>query len=110
MIWSKKLGQCRNFLPYFSKEERMKYAVIATGDALHINYYEGLHDRVLSEDVLLEDPNRHVPEYFEDNNNLQPNNSEVVEVNHLSNDNIENFAMEAEAKLKDTFEYLKGLI
>lgn len=48
ILWSNQLSESRNFLPYFNSEERQKYAVIATGSALDISYYEGLHDSSLA--------------------------------------------------------------
>ena len=42
-LWAEKLASCVNFAPVFSKEERQKYAKIALGTSLPLNYYECLH-------------------------------------------------------------------
>ena len=43
-IWVNNPDHARNFLPIFSKYERQKYATIAYGESLPIEFYEGLHD------------------------------------------------------------------
>ena len=42
-LWVEKLASCVNFAPVFNKEERQKYAKIALGTSLPLNYYECLH-------------------------------------------------------------------
>ena len=48
ILWAHKLADAINFLPVFSKEQRQLYAQIAIGMSLPLEYYEGLHDQVLS--------------------------------------------------------------
>ena len=55
LIWANLRVQSQNFLPYFSKEERQKYAYIAYGQSLPLDFYEGLHDRVMPRDQILPD-------------------------------------------------------
>ena len=44
LVWANKRYQSQNFLPYFSKEERQKFAQIACGTSLPLEYYEGIHE------------------------------------------------------------------
>lgn len=48
ILWVNKLSVAVNFLPVFSKEQRMMYAEIAIGATFPLHFYEGLHDKVLS--------------------------------------------------------------
>ena len=47
IIWASKLSESSNFLPYFNPTEKQKCAIIATGSSLSLDFYEGLHDRVM---------------------------------------------------------------
>ena len=98
-------------LPYFSKEDRMKYALIATGEALHVDYYEGLHDRVLQSSTLNGDTT-HLSQSPDHIHTETPEPcSEVIETSYsLSTDDMKSQIVEAESKLKNTFEYLKSLL
>ena len=48
VLWANKIAHSSNFLPVFSKEQRMKFAKIAIGDTMSLHHYEGLHDRVIT--------------------------------------------------------------
>ena len=48
ILWAHKLADAVNFLPVLSKEQRQLYAEIAIGMSLSLQYYEGLHDQILS--------------------------------------------------------------
>ena len=48
ILWVNKLSVAVNFLPVFSKEQRMMYAEIAIGATFPLHFYEGLHDQVIS--------------------------------------------------------------
>jgi hypothetical protein len=48
VLWANKIAHSANFLPVFSKEQRMKFAKIAIGDTMSLHHYEGLHDRVIT--------------------------------------------------------------
>ena len=43
VLWALQKGTGHNFLPVFEKEKRKKFALIAIGEALPDDYYEGLH-------------------------------------------------------------------
>ena len=43
VLWSENVSDSVNFIPYFSKEERQRFARIAMGTALPLSYYENLH-------------------------------------------------------------------
>lgn len=47
IIWASKLSESSHFLPYFDRIEKQKCAIIATGSSLPLDFYEGIHDRVL---------------------------------------------------------------
>ena len=46
ILWTSSLESSSNFLPYLDVLERKKYAEIAIGSTLSIDFYEGIHDRV----------------------------------------------------------------
>jgi hypothetical protein len=48
ILWAHKLADGVNFLPVFSKEQRQLYAQIAIEMSLPLQYYEGVHDQVLT--------------------------------------------------------------
>ena len=43
LIWAKLRINSRNFLPYFSKEDRQMFAKIAYGESLPLAYYQGFY-------------------------------------------------------------------
>ena len=45
VLWYNKVDTCPNFLPFFSPSERMHAGTVATGRALPLHMYEGVHDR-----------------------------------------------------------------
>ena len=47
-IWINNAHNARNFLPLLDKYERQKYAKIAYGESLPIEFYKGLHDSCFS--------------------------------------------------------------
>ena len=47
ILWANGRSNCGNFLPIFNKEERQKYANIALGECMPLEFYEGLHDRIM---------------------------------------------------------------
>ena len=48
VLWANKVAHGSNFLPVFSAEQRMEFAKIAIGETMPLEYYEGLHDRVIA--------------------------------------------------------------
>ncbi len=48
VLWANKVAHGSNFLPVFSAEQRMEFAKIAIGETMPLEYYEGLHDRVVA--------------------------------------------------------------
>ena len=47
VLWANGLSNNGNFLPIFNKAERQRFANIALGETMPIEFYEGLHERVL---------------------------------------------------------------
>ena len=113
IIWSNHMSKSRNFLPYhLSKEEKRQFAVIATGSALDIDFYEGLHDRAFEDTCSNQIPinnNGLLPNTSQDQN-LQPSSSKNVK-EACSDSMIEDSLIaEAKEKLKNSFHYLNGLL
>ena len=47
LLWVSNIESTSNFLPFLDANERRKYAEIAIGGSLSIDFYEGIHDRLI---------------------------------------------------------------
>lgn len=54
LLWLNKVSTSPNFLPYFSPAERRRFAEMATGRALALEMYEGIHDRTGNSGSILD--------------------------------------------------------
>ena len=108
LLWANKLCDSKNFLPYFNKEERMQYAIIATGTALPVDFYEGLHDRVI--DAVPGNKIQTLPEQIAETSS-QSNLEQLVASSSISvEDEDEISYSDVQSKLKTAFEYLSSVV
>ena len=77
ILWAFKLTDISNFLPYFNPLEKQKYAKIAIGETMPIEFYEGIHDRLMGNTVLLNNEPCPSSQYHE-NTPVRPSKSKVT--------------------------------
>ena len=51
LLWVSNIESTSNFLSFLDANERRKYAEIAIGGSLSIDFYEGVHDRLTESKV-----------------------------------------------------------
>ena len=101
--------ECTIFLPVFQKELRQKYGLIATGKALPMEYYEGLHERVMKNSFnVVIDTNPEIVQLPEQSIESESAPTDEPEVTTLNEECQSIWTEEVLNLLTNTFENLKS--
>ncbi|XP_028403993.1 uncharacterized protein LOC114526596 [Dendronephthya gigantea] len=102
VLWANKMAHSTNFLPLFSKEQRMEFARIAIGNTMSLHHYEGLHDRV----VVMPESNDHGSAHQIENDTQGESNFTAMQHRNVPQEAIAK--SECEAALSEVMSAIKS--